>query len=529
MTPPCDVAAWFAGPDEDWFEFDAEAGDAWRIEVVAARIGEAVDPVLHVQRLTKNAAGRWQVRERFDADDGAQVEGAAVFGGASGDPGLTVASGEPSRYRVSVRDLHGGRGRPYRLVIRRPDPGFSLIAAPRSPWEDNQDAPRRWRPPLRRGGRVVLTVLAARRGGFGGPITLSIEGVPPGVAVERGVIAAGAVRGYVTLVADDDCDPWCGPLRILGRAVIGERAMVRSAESAVLVWEPQTPKYFRTRLQHELLAATTGETAPIRVDAADDGERETARGGTLSIPLAVHAETAIKELPPLEAVGLPAGVAVSVAYEDGNERGAAELTFTGEAPIGPLHFFLAGKPRVEYRRNVPAADAAEQERLRLEGLVADLDEGAAKQRAEAALAAAAQRAKALAEAAAPRDVAAYVATQLISVDVAASPIEVASLPRQVVVASGGAAAFDVVIERRFGLGGEVALAVEAGEGLTAEADAIPTGASRTVCRLVAERGASGERQIAISISATLGEVAHEVRREIVVKITPSAEETPTRR
>ncbi|MFM8221207.1 MAG: serine protease, partial [Planctomycetaceae bacterium] len=93
---------------------------------------------------------------------------------------------EDGRYRLSLTDLFGGtrsdRRNVYRLIVRRPDPDFSVVAWPLHMELRNGDRAALSKPLSLRGGAThVLEVVAIRRDGYQGPIDLELGNLPPGV------------------------------------------------------------------------------------------------------------------------------------------------------------------------------------------------------------------------------------------------------------------------------------------------------------------------------------------------------------
>ena len=120
------------------------------------------------------------VRLHYVNDDGGP--------GYEGDSRLHFTAPAAGSYVVRLQDVHGGGGKdyPYRLTLRRPRPDFRLLVEPRNP-----NVPR--------GGQIPIAVLASRMDDFDGPIQVTVEGLPPGLSVSKGVIPPG--QASTTLIA----------------------------------------------------------------------------------------------------------------------------------------------------------------------------------------------------------------------------------------------------------------------------------------------------------------------------------------
>jgi hypothetical protein len=152
--------------DVDVWALPFEKGRSYVLDVRAARLGSSLDALLS---LTDP-----------DGKEVARAEGTTASGG---DPSLTFKAPAGGSYFARVRDRFGSRGGPawsYRLrVAEAPEPDYRLTVA-----ADTLGVPR--------GGAVKLKVAAERQGGFDGPITLEVEGLPEGVSVDKTVIGAQA-------------------------------------------------------------------------------------------------------------------------------------------------------------------------------------------------------------------------------------------------------------------------------------------------------------------------------------------------
>ena len=120
--------------DQDWYQFDAQKGDAWTIEVYSQRLGLSTDPYLLVQRVNHAAGGHEEMVDVAEADDPPpdRRTSAPIFLNMEfDDPLVRFVAPEDGTYRVMVRDLYGqSRGSPeyvYRLSIRRPAPDFRVL------------------------------------------------------------------------------------------------------------------------------------------------------------------------------------------------------------------------------------------------------------------------------------------------------------------------------------------------------------------------------------------------------------------
>ena len=306
IAVPCEIAGqFFPAGDVDAFTFDGKKGDVFWIEVVSQRVGLPTNPFLLVQR--EGAAAQ----EVYGPD--ANV-GGPRFHTIANDPATRLEVKEDGVYRVQVRDLFGAtRSDPrctYRLSIHREAPDFRLAAVVELPPKKEDDRAALARAVVLRGGETTpVRVVAFRRDGFAGEIEVSGDALPTGVTCVPAKILAGKNDAMLLLTATEKAARWAGPIRIVGRAKIGDAEIARDARGAVVSWN--VPDFNNepvpARLAHEIALAVCGvEVAPISVEAAEDKVWEAAAGAKLEIPLKITRRGGFEEALKLKAFDAPA-------------------------------------------------------------------------------------------------------------------------------------------------------------------------------------------------------------------------------
>ena len=199
------------GEIDEW-RFDGQQGDAWHLDVMAARLDTPLDSVLTI-------VGP-EGRELLRADDigPGETDSQAVF--------TVPADGV---YTIRVADRFASRGGDrfaYRLrVTPPPAPDFELQLA--------ADAVT-----VNRGAEATLKVSARRFGGFEGEIKIECNDLPPGVAAEPAVIEPGSSEIDWTLRAEDSAKIQLTHSRVQGRAEIQGEEIVRHASFPTPRGEP---------------------------------------------------------------------------------------------------------------------------------------------------------------------------------------------------------------------------------------------------------------------------------------------------
>jgi hypothetical protein len=125
----------------------------------------------------------------------------------------------------------------YRLIIRKAQPDFAVVAWPLHMELRNGDRAALSKPlSLRGGGTQVLEVVALRRDGFDGDIELSLEGLPDGVTAQGIRIPAGKSRGLIVISAAEGAPRGRSIASLVARAKLGEEVVTRAGRLATVAW-----------------------------------------------------------------------------------------------------------------------------------------------------------------------------------------------------------------------------------------------------------------------------------------------------
>jgi len=507
LAPPTSVAGrFFPRGDRDWYAFSAKAGEKLVFDLHSRRLGLPTDATLLVESVSVDAQGRTAAKEVAFADDGpAEFQGTAV-GRGSHDPSLVFTAPADGDYRVLVRELgtdsQARLENAYVLEVRRPDPDFQLLVLLAQPDRADANKFRAAAPVLAAGGTAPVDVLVVKQDGFAGEVTVAAEGLPAGVTAQPVVVTAKANRATLVLVAAADAAPMAGGFRVVGRAAGPGGDLVRTARSATLRWDIEAAN--RPQLLRETSSiplAVVADAAPVSVAPAEAKLWETARGGKLTIPLAVVRRPGAKGPLTLAAANLPAELKVTETKIE-EQATTADVTVDCAAKLAPGRYALVlkGVAKLAFARNPEAAAraradadrvaeiakeraaraAAAQEALgavekRLAAaqaggtppaeLVAEKEAAVkAVQEADAAAKAAAEergrREKAATDAAAAsavKDIDVPVVLPPIEISVAETPIVVTPAPERLVVKAGSTAELAVTVERKYGFTGPVEL------------------------------------------------------------------------
>ena len=570
ITPPCEVVGrFFPAGDVDVFTFTAKKGDAYALELIANRVGLPSDPVLIIQRVTKNDKGEEQVSEVGEFSDSPASIGGVEFNTASHDPVGKFEAKDDGTYRVQVRDLFN-RSQPnarltYRLCIRKEAPDFRLIALPEA--SQVKKAPQdvmQWNPSLRRGETIPIRLLVLRRDGFKEDIQISVADLPKGVTFGDLRIPAASNTVNLLLAADDQAAAWVGPVRIVGKTKVGETELVREARAASVVWDivfdNATTEPTRTRLTRGgvVLAVSDVEAAPFSIVPDTGKPLETSVAGILKVPFKVARRGDFAADVKLKAYGAPGADKLKELDVPAKATNVVwEVDFSQlKLPPGTHSIYLNARAKGKFRFMMDAAKVAEEAAKKAEKEAADLaaaaktaeeaakkagtgpaeakaaaektaKEAAAKAKeAEARKASAQTRMKEMADKSKAKDVDAAFYSLPITVKLAPAPITIASASATGEVAQGAKWELPVKINRLFDFKDTIELTLvlpKEIKGLTAAKVTIPKDASEG--KLVVEAAANatpGDHKLTVLASVKLNSQDLKVEQPVALKVAAVA-------
>jgi len=376
VTVPCEIAGRFSPRrDQDWYAFEAGKGDVFFIELFFNRLGFPGDPLLVVQQVTKKNDGTEQTRNLATADDSGHLEGGRELDTRCGDPIYRLETPEDGLYRLQVQDgyssLRDDPRQVYRLAIRRPQPDFRLAAVPT---ETSGGLV------LRRGGHEAITIVAERRDGFEGEITVSATDLPNGVTAHDVVIGPTVHATTLVLTAAENAPASVSQIRIAGRAQLGDQQVQRHAR----VVSPTAPLSLRrpnqtlnsvpSRLTRGLtLTVSADEPAIVAFQTDSKKVWETSRAGILKVPFQVTRRGDYKGTIQTEVRHLPANVnRVNFSIASGKDSGEMQIPLRSNTPTGTYTLHVAGfVQNMPYRHNVEAAEAAAERKKELDRIASE--------------------------------------------------------------------------------------------------------------------------------------------------------------
>lgn len=387
VAVPCEFVGQFqARRDNDWIAFDAKKGDVYSLEVVSQRQGVPSDPQMIVQQVTVNEKGEETVKDLQEADDLAVNLGGISFDTRSDDPTYRFVAPADGLYRVMVADLYQ-RGDPryiYRLAIRTETPDYRLVAVPQYfTNQQNQNKVEAGVCLVRKGGNTAINILAFRRDGFDGEITVAATGLPAGVTCPEVMIGAGQTSATMVFTAADTAETWAGVIQINGKAKIAGADAVREARGGSVVWAPvanQQNARAESRLTRNIaLAVSSAEAAPFQVEVAEAKVYEMSRAGKLEIPLKITRRGDFKGAVAIVSTPMPSNMKINNFNIDAGKGDAKlQVDVPNNAPLGTYTFTLVGTSQVSYARNPEAVKEAEAAKKPIDQALAAMNDEAKK-------------------------------------------------------------------------------------------------------------------------------------------------------
>lgn len=377
VLPPCEFTGRIApAADEDVIEFEGKKGEVCTVEVFSHRLGRGGSLFVLAQKVTRGADGVESVedwREIYPSDTNAGSPGFRI---ATLDAADRLELPSDGTYRVRVRSLFPTApvraDQSYRLLLRRAAPDFALVAAPLPPPPANRDERSAvpWTLLARKGAAVPIEVFCLRREGLNEPVEVWAEGLPAGLRSVKTTIGAGSHRGLLMVVADENAAGWSGPVRVVGRARVGDREIVHPARAGQVLWE--TGDYslqpVASRLTLDLaLAVSETESSPVTIAAAEEKIWEAAAGGRLAIPLKLARQSTFAHTARFRLLGHPAAEGKELEIDGAATNAVLELDLSQQKlPEGIHTLALFGYVKGQYRKLTPAeVKTMEEERDRL--------------------------------------------------------------------------------------------------------------------------------------------------------------------
>lgn len=304
--------------DVDCFRFAAKKGQVFDIRVHARSLRTPVDAVLSVLR----------------------SNGAAVAGNDDTDtPDSYVRFTSPAddQYIVQIRDQLGSGGAEYayRVEVAPVQPRLVLTLPERTQFEDIVA-------PVPAGNRLALLV-SAQREDFGGPVSLELKGLPPGVTAE--VVPFGPDDGTVPVLlsAAPDVKPAGALVDVVGRHQEGNLVVEGHLRQRTSLVRGANNREVCNHYTERLAAAVT-QAAPFALEIVQP-KVPLVQSGTMELRVLAHRQPGFQAPIILQMLYNPPGVSspVSVNLPEGQSEARIPLTADSGAAVRSWKIAVLGE------------------------------------------------------------------------------------------------------------------------------------------------------------------------------------------
>lgn len=331
LTLPAVVNGRFDRPrDADWFdvEIPENAGGEYAFDVYSERIGGQADPYVGVYDDKGESLGELD-------DFGPRMN---AFDAHIRDPFGTFNLQPKRKYHIVVQDRYsrGGPRFQYVLSVRKPVPDFDVaVIHSENPGPSGTNV---WR-----GGAVFMDVILHRHQGFSAPITLTAEGLPPGVHAAPTNLFNNDRTTFV-FWADENAPIGEGAVKIVATATVEGQALRHEVRPYSRVWADANPGSsqplrelpigvrekapYALKLQPEKVTVEAGKEVEVKLQATrlwpEFKDKITA------IPLSFPGQI---QMPTVE---IPAGgteVTVKFTVQNGTRPGDYTISVLGQAQV----------------------------------------------------------------------------------------------------------------------------------------------------------------------------------------------------
>jgi hypothetical protein len=337
---PCEIAGRVDKKrDRDWYAFTAKKGDVLVIDLQSEKLGAPTDMYFKLVNLAGKAP-----QDLATQDDNPESLGFQLFTASSDPAPYRFVVPADGKYHLMVAShLADNQADPrhvYRLRIGPEKPDFRLVAMPP---DDHRPAAC----VIGQNGHEFYSVYAQRFDGFKGDITLTVEGLPPGVTAAPQVLAGNMKSTHLVLTAAENAAPFTGAVKVVGTAVINGQKVVHEARPATITWgiPPQQNIRTVTRLDRSLMLAVR-DKAPGKLQATTD-KFVVSVGDKVNVPLKLTRSLAeFKaqfQVTPAQPPDLPQGMTFApVNFPGGKDDQQLVLTVAPNTPPGTYNVVFRG-------------------------------------------------------------------------------------------------------------------------------------------------------------------------------------------
>jgi len=355
IVVPCEISGRIEKlRDRDWYQFAAKKGDVYTIEVFGDRLGADLDMYLLLRKPDTK-------QDLADLDDNGELLTQTEFFTRTDDPpAYRFVVPADGKYQILVAsrdaDTRAGPRRFYRLRISPERPDFRLIV--QHPDNTRPDACC-----LRQGADEQFTILVWRLEGWNGPVTVSVEGLPPGVTCAPQIVGPNLRQAALVLSASPTAPRFSGEIRVKGTAVIQGQTVVREARPGSITWPvpPGAGIPAVSRLDRNLVLAVR-EKGPFHLSATVQ-KAVVVQDSKMNVALKLARlwpdfKGPLQIATVNQPTNLPAGILLNnnqpVTMNPGKDDATAVLEVKAGVPEGTYNVVMLGTAQIPFNKD-PAA------------------------------------------------------------------------------------------------------------------------------------------------------------------------------
>ncbi|MFO0884946.1 MAG: PPC domain-containing protein [Pirellulales bacterium] len=338
ITFPAMIAGRFNEPrDADWYSFSVEEAGRYGVEVYCERIDGQADPYVLI---TDEKGNRVNELDDF----GHRIN---AFDGHLRDPSGFVDLQPKQSYRLLVQDRYrrGGPRYQYAFSIRKERPDFFVAAIhSQNPGPSGIN--------LWRGGAVHFDVIIHQRDNFRGPLTITAEGLPPGLHSVP-TIVQGNTHATFVIWADENAPEYTGPIKLVARGKRGDEEITRE----VRFYNRSQGINDATSVPTREAIISVFEKAPYALKFASDKITIEA-GQKADVKLLLQRIWPdLKENTNIVPVAVPGNLSINGPAIPGNQNDSTiTISVNDNAPAGDVTFTVLGQMQVPYQKDPAKTD-----------------------------------------------------------------------------------------------------------------------------------------------------------------------------
>jgi hypothetical protein len=368
---PCLIEGVFdVNLDEDWFEVVLGENELVVAEVVSERLGERTDPIVAAYRVSQGDAANEHLAMIVKADDLEVSKDPMSF--SSRDPIAIIKASQPGKYRILVRDQQrisnaAERSR-YALELRKPQPGFQLMAYWAFPGRDRTKA-KAISPTLIQNGALALAVRAYRHDGWIGPIGVRVTNVPEIFQSKTLTLSPNQSIGHCIFDVNDERFESIPSLQVIGTASIDGEKIEQIAYASEYIWGPsETFRAPMVRLVDSIpLAFESRDKLPISIKLGGESSVKIQQGASVNIPIKLVRSENANQTVTVRLVDLPPSTKTKdLKIEADQDSGEVELAIPESMPIGDYFIWAQCETKITMPSNPQSLERAKQELSKLD-------------------------------------------------------------------------------------------------------------------------------------------------------------------